>query len=191
VHGINLFAQKPRKPRRVIRSVIDRLRVVVKRYRMPKAEVEIGRQAPDFVVPVQPGPGEFRLSAERGHFVLLFFVPGAWCPVCHVNLRIYRQRASELAERNVKLAVVSMSSGPEAEAFAREIGLDYVVLRDEEWRIARQFGAVSSSPATAEDIALPASFLIDPEGIVRHASRPYDVTDLADGKAFIEVLEAV
>lgn len=127
MHGVNLFARKPRKAKPTIGGIINRLRAARKRHRGPNGVVEIGRPAPDFIVSSQPGPSEFRLCAERGHFVLLFFVPGAWCPVCHVNLRIYRQRASELAERNVKLAVVSMSSGPEAEAFAKEIGLDYVV----------------------------------------------------------------
>jgi peroxiredoxin len=150
--------------------------------------VRIGAPAPSVRLPARDGQSEFDLGTERGRFVLLCFLRGDWCPVCHVQMRIYRKEAPLLAEHKVKLVAISPSQGPEAEELARQVGVDYLLLVDRDCKAAQQFGAIEPKAHAGQDVPLPASFLVDPDGVVRWASRPQDVTAGQDPMASVRAL---
>jgi len=139
-------------------------------------KVQAGSAAPAIRLPARDGQSEFDLATERGRYVMLCFLRGDWCPVCHVHMRMYRKEAPLLAEHKVKLVAISPSHGPEADEMARQIGVDYLLLVDGDCQAAQQFGAIEPKAFKGHDVPLPASFLVDPQGVVRWASRPEDVT---------------
>ncbi len=133
--------------------------------------VKVGEPAPDFVLPRRSGDGEFRLSEQRGKHVLLCFLRGDWCPVCQVLMRMYRKASTVLAAHDVKLVMINPSSGEEARAFARDMGMDYEILVDNELTAAKQLGIVSEKNGmNGKPYPLPVSFLVDREGVVRFIS---------------------
>ncbi len=160
-----------------------------KRLARPAWRVKIGEIVPDFTLKDRRGESEFRLSDHRGKHVLIAFLVGDWCPVCHVKMRIYQREAANLAKHHVTLAVVSPSAGAEAVSFANEVGLDLMVLADPENTVAALFDAVNPKAGNGRDIPLPASFLVDPDGKLAHASRPDDLASFLDPAAVLRFIE--
>jgi peroxiredoxin len=151
-------------------------------------KVAIGQGAPEVKLPQIGTQVEWSLEGERGRFVLLCFLRGHWCAVCHIMMRIYKAEAPKLLAHGVKLVAVTPTGGPEAAEFARQIGVDYTVLIDEGNQLAQQFGALQPQAFQGKDAPLPASFLIDREGKVRYASRPKDVASFLDPREIIAIL---
>jgi peroxiredoxin len=140
-------------------------------------------------LPVRGGGPEFRLSEQRGGFVFLHFMRNDWCPVCQVMLRVFSKSDQLLAEHNIKLAVISPNAGPEAEAFAARMGLRYSVLIDPEHVIARRFGVFDPRGNDGKGSVLPVGFLIGPDGTLRHASHPNDVSNFLDPSKVLQLVE--
>ena len=162
----------------------------LRRQRRREWAFQVGQPVPDFTLKSREGVS-FQLSAERGRYVLLCFLQGDWCPICHVQMRIYQKEAPVLARHNVKLVAISPSAGEDARIFARDmgVGVDYLLLEDPESQVARQFGAASSNAQSGKGGPLPVSFLIGPEGHIVHASRPDDVESFLDPRKVLEFLE--
>lgn len=147
------------------------------------ATVKIGEPAPDLILPLRSGDGQFKLSEQRGRHVLLCFLRGDWCPVCQVLMRLYRKAAPMLNEHGVKLVMINPSSGEEARAFARDMGLEYEILVDEDLRAARALGIVSKLKGLdGKQYPLPISLLVDPQGMVRFISGVDDPSLLAPNR---------
>jgi peroxiredoxin len=157
------------------------------RRRAPR--LEIGRPAPDFTLPASDG-STFRLSEQRGRHVLLCFLVGVWCPVCHVKMRIYQRESARLAARGVKLVLVTGTGAAEAAEFAKALGLGYTMLTDERCEVAGLFGGVQPKRDGSPRAPLPASFLIDPQGLLRAASAPNDLDAFLDPADVLKTLDA-
>jgi peroxiredoxin len=104
-------------------------------------------------------------------------------------MRIYKREAKKLAEHGVKLVAISPSAGSDAEDFARIIGVDYLLLADPDCRAAQMFGAIAPKAFKGQDMPLPASFLVDPQGVLRFASVPQNVQAFLDPGLVIDILE--
>jgi peroxiredoxin len=163
--------------------------VLLARQARPRWRVEVGQPVPNFQLKQRGSAEMFDLTAERGRYVLLALMIGDWCPICQVHLRIYGREAPRLAKRGVKLVAISPSAGPEAEAFAREMGLDFALLEDPDNRVARLLGALDFQGHHGQETPLPVSFLVGPDGTLRYASRPDDVVAFLDPRKVIQLLE--
>ncbi len=152
--------------------------------------IALGQAAPEVRLPRMGEQAEWSLADERGRYVLLCFLRGHWCAVCHIMMRIYKAEAPRLLEHGVKLVAITPDGGPEAMAFAEQIGVDYTVLVDADCRVAQQFGALEAQAMKGKDAPLPASFLIDRQGTLRYASKPRDVGSFLDPREVIRVLAA-
>lgn len=150
--------------------------------------IALGQAAPQVRLPRMGDQAEWSLADERGRYVLLCFLRGHWCAVCHIMMRIYKAEAGKLLEHGVKLVAITPDGGPEAMDFARQIGVDYTVLVDADCKVAQQFGALQAGALKGKDAPLPASFLIDREGTLRYASKPRDVGSFLDPREVIRVL---
>ena len=136
----------------------------------------VGDPAPPFNAPTRDG-GSFDLADERGRWVLLCFLRGDWCAMCQIMMRSFKKYVPVLAARNVKLVAISPTGGPEAQEFARELELDYTIVADTDLAVTRAFGAVQPKGAMdGSDSPLPVAFLVDPQGVIRAASRADDPT---------------
>lgn len=168
-------------------------------YLKKRKYVEIGNPAPEFSLPDQDG-NTTHLSDFRGkRDLLLIFVRGDWCPGCHMMLRTYQRESHRFKEKNI----LCMAIGPDPvgvnRAMVEKLGLDFKVLSDEGQRIAQTYGCrldddenlhpVKESHQYQEGIPLPASFLVDKNGIVRYTSRPDRVGEFLDPGRIFAVLE--
>ena len=159
------------------------------KFNRPSWKIKIGAPVPDFTLKDR-GEAEFRLSEQKGKHVLIAFMRGDWCPVCHVKMRLLQREAPSLAKANVKLAIVSPDGGADSVAFARDAGLDLTILSDPENTVAKIFDAVQPNvPKEGKDAPLPCSSLVDPDGKLAHASRPDDIASFLDPAAVIRLLD--
>lgn len=159
--------------------------------------IQIGSISPDIELPDENGE-TVRLSDYRGkHPVLLIFVRGDWCPGCHIMLRTYERDRQTFLAKNVHVLGIGPDDISVNKDMVQRIGVGFRMLSDQGQRTAKQFGVVYNNPAIeiavnyAEGIPLPASFLVDIDGVVRYISRPDRVGEFLDPKLIFSVLETL
>jgi peroxiredoxin len=150
--------------------------------------VKVGAEAPDFELPIRGEDRSFRLSEARGRHVLIQLARGDWCPVCHVIMRLLKKEAKRLAERDITVVLVSPTGGEETDEFINGLELPYVVLSDPENLVANMFGALDSEAFGGKGAPVPATFIVGPEGKLRHSSEATDVWRFTDPKDVIDLL---
>jgi peroxiredoxin len=155
----------------------------------PAWRLKVGDAVPDFTLSDRSGANQFKLSEQRGKHVLVAFLRGDWCPLCHVKMRIYQREAANLAKHDVKLVIVTPDSGATAASFAKDAGLDVMMLADPENKAAAVFDCVQTKAHQGKDAPLPASFLIGPDGKLAYSSRPDDVSSFVDPAAIVRFVE--
>jgi peroxiredoxin len=150
--------------------------------------VSVGSTMPDVELPYRDHDGQFTLSSQRGKFVLLAFVRGDWCPVCHVMIRILGKEARMLAEHDVQVVLITPSDGEIDREMTDRLGLQPGMLLDRDSRLARTLGLIEEKSHQGKDVPMPVSILIGPRGTVRHVSGPDDMTTFTSGKHLADVL---
>lgn len=157
--------------------------------------VAIGSPAPPFSLPDQD---EKLVSLSDFHgerHLLLIFVRGDWCPGCHMMLRTYQKEAERFKSKNIFV----LSIGPDPVGVNREmverLNLDFKVLSDAGQKTAMQYGVQLDDYDNAfaekydEGIPLPASFLVDKNGVVRYVSRPDKVGEFLNPSLIFPIIE--
>src|SRR5216683_444209 len=115
-----------------------------------------GAPAPQIALQVVGG-GTSNLHAERGKVVLVNFW-ATWCEPCKSEMPALQQLADELRDRPFRLYSVDLQEdAPQVEAFQRQYGLNLYAVLDDNGEVTRAYGVR----------ALPATFLIDQQGVVR------------------------
>ena len=147
----------------------------------------VTREAPDFTANAVMGDNtfcEFKLSALKGKYVVLFFYPMDFTFVCPSEILAFDNKYEEFKKRGCE--VVSVSTDSEYTHLAWKslapnkggIGnVKFPMVADMTKNISRDYGSV----------ALRGLFLIDRQGIVRHAL----VNDLPLGRSVDEAIRMV
>jgi peroxiredoxin len=160
-----------------------------------KGYIQTGSPCPDFSLPDETGKIISKKDFE-GKFLLMVFVRGDWCPGCHITLRTYERNKEKFAECGVQL----LSIGPDPLGVNKEmvekLGLSYHVLADDKQMLARQFcvelqDKAKGVPKDYDFVPLPASFLIDKQGIVRYTSRADKAGEILNPALVFEVLDSL
>jgi peroxiredoxin len=151
--------------------------------------LKVGSPMPPLRLPRRDGGPVFDLAEQTG-FTLLCFLRGDWCPICHVMMRLFRKEASTLAQYNVNLVAVSPTGGEAAQAFAKDMGLDYAYLVDEHAQLAKQWGILDLGEFNGDPVPMPVCMLIDPSGVLRFLSRPEDFSTFSDKSKVLALVEA-
>lgn len=152
----------------------------------------VTRQAPDFTAEaVLPNNdfGQVSLSKLRGKYVVLFFYPLDFTFVCPSEIIAFDKKIEEFKRRNCEVIGVSVDSKFSHFAWKQTprqkggIGnVQFPIVADITKSIARDYGVLLN-----EAVALRGLFLIDKEGVVRHAV----VNDLPLGRSVDETLRMV
>jgi peroxiredoxin (alkyl hydroperoxide reductase subunit C) len=153
----------------------------------------VTRAAPDFtavaVLPDGSFDEEFTLSSLRGQYVTLFFYPLDFTFVCPSEIIAFDKRLDDFTERDCAIVGVSVDSHYTHLAWRKTnvedggIGpIRYPLVADLTKAIARSYGVLFD-----DQVALRGTFLIDREGVVRHAV----VNDLPLGRNVDEALRMV
>ena len=153
----------------------------------------VTKQAPDFtataVMPDNSMKPDFKLSDYRGKYVLLFFYPLDFTFVCPSEILAFNKALASFKTKNCEIIGVSIDSQFSHWAWKNTpinqggIGnIQYPLVADLDKNISRQYGVLLDA-----GIALRGTFLIDREGVVRHAV----INDLPLGRNTDEALRMV
>ncbi len=125
----------------------------------PDVGSSVGNLAPEFDLERIDG-GQMKLSDLRGQVVLIDFWD-TWCPPCREAMPHLQALSVEYEN---ELEVVGVAIGRDGKAavakFVQDRGLTFpVVLIDEQYQTAQDFGGIQSIPTT---------ILVDGKGVIRH-----------------------
>jgi alkyl hydroperoxide reductase subunit AhpC len=151
----------------------------------------VTKEAPDFtaVAVVNEDFKTVKLSDYRGKYVVLFFYPLDFTFVCPTEIIAFSDKIDEFRKRGAEVLGCSIDSQFSHLAWIRTPradgglgGLKYPLLADLTKRISNDYGVL-----TEGGIALRGTFLIDKNGILRHAL----INDLPLGRNIDEAIRMI
>jgi peroxiredoxin (alkyl hydroperoxide reductase subunit C) len=129
----------------------------------------LNEPAPDFAAVTTHG---FRkLEDYRGQWLVLFSHPADFTPVCTTEFMAFAKRHAEFQAINTELLGLSIDSIHSHVAWTRNIkekfGVDipFPIIADLSMEVAKAYGMIH--PGAADTSAVRATFIIDPEGVLR------------------------
>lgn len=152
----------------------------------------VGRKAPEFALEgVLNGKFHtYRLTDYKGKWVVLFFYPLDFTFVCPTEILAFSDRVGEFRKLGAEVLGASVDSKFSHLAWTekpREEGgiksLAYPLLEDLKKELAEEYGVLDEAGA----VALRGLFLIDPDGVVQHAT----VNNLGVGRSVDETLRVL
>jgi alkyl hydroperoxide reductase subunit AhpC len=153
---------------------------------------QVTKQAPDFTAAAVLNGGilnDYKLSSNRGKYVVLFFYPLDFTFVCPTEIIAFSDRVAEFEKRNCQVIGCSVDSQythlawintPRKEGGLGE--LKYPLVADLTKKISADYGVLLEG-----GISLRGLFLIDKEGVVRAIT----VHDLPLGRSVDEALRVL
>jgi peroxiredoxin (alkyl hydroperoxide reductase subunit C) len=124
--------------------------------------------------------------ANHDRWIVLFFYPRDFTFVCPTELAAFAELEDAFAAEDAALVAASTDSAWSHKAWfethAMLGGVDYPILADTTQELSETFGVL-----TADGSALRGTFVIDPNGVVRHAS----ITDQNVGRSPEETLRVL
>lgn len=152
----------------------------------------VTKEAPDFTASAVMPDNSFadlKLSSYRGKYVVLFFYPLDFTFVCPSEIIAFDTALAKFEKKNAQVIGVSVDSHYTHLAWKntpRQEGgigpIKYPLVADLDKNIARSFGVLLEA-----GMALRGLFLIDKEGVVRHAL----INDLPIGRSVDEALRVL
>ncbi len=152
----------------------------------------VTKEAPEFAAQAVMADNEFselKLSDYRGKYVVLFFYPLDFTFVCPSEIIAFDQKLEAFQKKGVEVIGVSIDSHFTHLAWKNTpidkggIGqIKYPLVADLDKSISRSYGVLAD-----EAVALRGLFLIDKEGVIRHAV----VNDLSLGRSVDEAIRMV
>lgn len=134
------------------------------------AELQVGRKAPAFKLKNQRGDTVTLKDDFKGSWTLLYFYPKDMTPGCTKQACSLRDARRKLTSRGVKVYGVSADSPERHQRFIAKEKLNFDLLSDEQHTVLEKYGAWGEKKMygrTVEGIKR-ISYLIDPEGTIRH-----------------------
>jgi peroxiredoxin (alkyl hydroperoxide reductase subunit C) len=152
--------------------------------------VKVGDPAPDVLLEAylrgSAGPVSIRVSDYLTRWVVLFFYPRDFTFVCPTELVAFEELRPAFAEADTVILAASTDSYWSHRAWLGSSDMlsevSYPVLADTSHELAGAFGVLLEDGS-----AQRATYVIDPSGVVRHAS----VSDLSVGRSADETLRVL
>ncbi|HEY6879484.1 MAG TPA: peroxiredoxin [Polyangiales bacterium] len=124
-----------------------------------------GTEAPDFTLNDQHG-NPVRLASFRGQkSVVVYFYPKDDTPGCTAEACMFRDQFAEFKDAGAEVLGISSDSEASHKKFAEKHNLPFSLLSDRGGRVRASFGV----PSTFGLVPGRVTFVIDKQGIVRHA----------------------
>jgi len=126
--------------------------------------IKTGDTAPDFSLPDRNG-NTVRLSDYRGKkAVVLYFYPKDDTPGCTKEACSFRDQYEVFKDAGAEVIGISSDSAESHAKFASKYSLPFVLVADKGGTVRKQYGV----PATLGLLPGRVTFVIDPQGVVRH-----------------------
>ena len=124
--------------------------------------------APDFKL-MNENREEVTLSSQKGHPVVLAFFPAAFSGVCTKELCTFRDSMAKLNQAKAQVYGISVDTFFTLAAFKKDQKLNFPLLSDFNKDVIQAYGAYNPDMIGLKGIAKRATFVIDKDGVVRHA----------------------
>lgn len=150
---------------------------------------QLNRPAPDFTA--KTTHGEKSLADYKGQWLVLFAHPADFTPVCTTEFSAFATRADQFKALDTELLGLSIDSVHAHIAWTRSIkenfGIEipFPIIADLSMQVANAYGMIQ--PGASDTAAVRATFVIDPEGILR-AMVYYP---MSNGRSVDEILRLV
>lgn len=115
--------------------------------------------------------GRRTLADYRGRWLILFSHPADFTPVCTTEFMAFANRAEAFAALDTELLGLSIDSHYAHIAWVRSIKdrfgveIPFPIIADLDMKVAQSFGMIQ--PGASDTQAVRATFVIDPEGLLR------------------------
>lgn len=152
----------------------------------------LNRAAPDFEAKTTHGVR--RLSDYKGKWLVLFSHPADFTPVCTTEFIAFANKAKAFQALNCELLGLSIDSVFSHIAWVNNIKenfgveIPFPIIEDLSMKVARAYGMIQ--PDVADTSAVRATFVIDPEGVMR-AMVYYPMTNGRNVDEIIRLLESL
>lgn len=129
----------------------------------------LNEAAPAFDAPTTHG--QKKLEDYRGKWLVLFSHPADFTPVCTTEFMAFAKRHAEFQQMNTELLGLSIDSHFSHIAWVRNIKekfgveIPFPIIADLSMEVAKSYGMIH--PGAADTSAVRATFIIDPDGILR------------------------
>jgi peroxiredoxin len=163
---------------------------------------------PDFELPNTEGQiVSSRELLERGPLVVSYF-RGDWCPYCDLELRALESALPEIEKLGGTLVAITPDTGAALASAKQKNKLSYQVLSDADNGLALSFGLVFRLPEAIQRsfleigidlpsrhgndawfLPIPATYVVDRAGTIRHAELDPDYTHRMEPGAIVELLQ--
>ena len=158
-----------------------------------KGFIGIGNKAPDFELPDENGK-LVSLSQYKGTTLLIVFVRGDWCPGCHIIMRTYEKNREVMQQKGVVLLCIGPDPVGVNKELAKKIDIRFHLLSDDSQQVAMKYTVElqpmhAGVPKEYKGIPLPASFIVDKEGIICFTSRTDNAGEIISPEKVFAVME--
>jgi peroxiredoxin len=142
--------------------------------------LNVGGTMPSFVLPDAHGrPVASAGLLARGPLVVVFY-RGAWCPFCNLYLRSLQKYLPEFRAHGATLVAISGESPDGSLGVEQQNGLEFVVLSDTRFEVARRFRIVYEMPKVVNDAILALGFDLSKYYGTEKAELPLSATYVVD-----------
>jgi peroxiredoxin len=192
------------------RDVRDGAIVAVTEAQVAERALRVGETIPRIELPDATGRTIDVQDLLAGGPVVVSFYRGSWCPYCNLELRALQLRLAEIQRLGASLVAISPELPDRSLSVAEKNELAFPVLSDKGNAVARQFrlthqiasAVVTYQLGNGNDVAafngsdvpevpLPATYVIDAEGVVRFAFVSADYTRRADPDDVVAAVRAL
>jgi peroxiredoxin Q/BCP len=125
----------------------------------PATPLSVGMIAPDFETSAG-GATRVRLSAQRGHYALVYFYPKDETPGCTKEACAFRDAFAKFEQAHITIFGVSRDTETSQAAFREHHQLPFALAADPSGSVQHAYGV----PELRSGIAKRVSFLVGPDG---------------------------
>ncbi len=190
----------------VYQEAIDRLA----QSGIPDGALGVGDRSPSFTLETAAGE-KIRLNElrESGPVVLTWY-RGGWCPYCNLTLRVWDEYLTRTRALGATLVAITPEQPDSIQVTTERDSVSFQILWDRGNELARQFGIAYEldddvlrlmheggldlkgyNRGEGRELPLPATYVIDSDGVIRHAFVSADYRKRAEPADVIRVLESL
>ena len=130
------------------------------------------KSVPDFELPAT-GNQRFRLSAFKGHPLILYFYPKDNTPGCTTEGANFRDLHDRFAKAGAVVAGISRDSIKSHQGFAAKMGFPFALISDADEKLCQAFGVIKMKNMYGKQVRgiERSTFVLDAKHVIRREWR--------------------
>lgn len=172
--------------------------------------LKAGDAAPEFLLPDSSGRLHSSERLRRDGPLVVSFFRGGWCPFCTAELRALQAAKTEFDDLGARLVVITPETRDFPRQLRQDLSLDLKMLSDVDYGVAISYGVLFRVPDETKAhysglgfdfgarhdssiwmLPIPATYVIDREGLIRSAFVEPDFTIRQEPAEIIAAVRAL